>query len=175
MRAATPQPATANADFTGRIVQEQMDSMIADNSAFSGSGTGFYSACQLIKRKEAPLDLQEKVIQTIIWQKQVNLVAVSVIEMLAEKQLIESPIAQKDAQMIAIDSSLLIQVAQKGSSMKAFRALEFAPEPQCLSIYYPDPASWIIKIIAINLYQQEESYDLIKVLESVKEYLDCLG
>ena len=62
MRAAAPQPATANADFNGRIVQEQMDSMIADNSAFSGSGNGLYSACQLIKRKEAPLDLQENVI-----------------------------------------------------------------------------------------------------------------
>lgn len=62
MRAAAPQPATANADFNGRIVQEQMDSMSADNSAFSGSGNDLYSACQLIKRKEAPLDLQENVI-----------------------------------------------------------------------------------------------------------------
>ena len=44
MRAAVPRPATA---------QEQMDSMVADESAFSGSGTGLYSACQLIKRKEA--------------------------------------------------------------------------------------------------------------------------
>lgn len=49
--------------------------------------------------------------------------------------------------------------------MEAFRVLEFAPEPQCLGIYYHDPASWIIKIIAINLDQQDESYDLIKVLE----------
>lgn len=175
MRAAAPQPATANADFTGRIVQEQMESMIADNSAFSGSGTGLYSACQLIKRKEAPFDLQEKVIQTIIWQKQAILGAVSVTEMLAEKRLIESPIAQEDAKMMAVDSSSLTKVAQKGSSMEAFRALEFAPEPQCLGIYYPDPASWIIKIIAINLSQQAESYDFMKVLESVKEYLNCLG
>lgn len=43
MRAVAPQTATANADFTGRMVQAQMDSMIADNSAFSGSGTGSYS------------------------------------------------------------------------------------------------------------------------------------
>lgn len=59
--------------------------------------------------------------------------------------------------------------------MEAFRAVEFAPEPQCLGIYYPDLASWIIKIIAISLNQQEESYDLMKVLESVKDYLDSLG
>ena len=95
--------------------------------------------------------------------------------MLAEKRLIESLIAQKDAQMIAIDSSLLTKVAQIGSLMEAFRALEFAPEPQCQVINYPDPASWIIKIIAINLDQQKELYDLINVLESVTEHLDCLG
>lgn len=148
--------------------------MLADESAFSGSGTGFYSDCQLIERKEAPKDLQEKVIQTIIWQKQVILVAVLVIEMLAEKQLIASPIAQEDARMIAIDNSLLTEVAQKGSLMEAFRALELAPEPQCLGIYYPDPASWIIKIIVINLDQQKESYNLIHLLESVKEHLNFL-
>lgn len=175
LRASAPRPATANADFTGRIVQQQMDSMDADGSALSGSGSGLYSACQLIKRKEAPLDLQEQVIQTIIWQKQVNLVAVSVIEMLVEKRLIESPIAQEDAQLIDIDNSLLTEIAQKGSSIEAFVTLEFAPEPQCLGIYYPNSASWIIKIIAINLHQQEESYDLMKVLRSIKEYLDSLG
>ena len=175
MRAAAPQPATANADFTGRIVQEQLNSMIADNSALSGSGTGLYSACQLIKRKKVPLDLQEKVIQTIIWKKQVILVAVSVIEILAKQRLIESPIVQEDVQMMATDSSLLNKVAQKGSLIEAFRALDFAPEPQYLGIYYPDPASWNIKIIAINLKQQGELYNFINVLESVKEYLNCLG
>lgn len=42
LRVAAPPLATANADFTARIVQEQMDNMLADESAFSGSGTGFY-------------------------------------------------------------------------------------------------------------------------------------
>lgn len=109
LRSSAPRPATANADFTGRIVQEQIDNMDADGSALSGSGSGLYSACQLIKRNEAPLVLQEQVIQTIIWQKQVNLLAISVIEMLAEKRLIERPIAQEDAQMINIDGSLLTE------------------------------------------------------------------
>lgn len=95
--------------------------------------------------------------------------------MLAEKRLIERPIAQEDAQMINIDGSLLTEIAQKGSSIEAFRTLEFAPEPQCLGIYYPDSASWIIKIIAINLHQQEESYDVMEVLRSIKEYPDNLG
>ena len=39
---------------------------------------------------------------------------------------------------------------------------------------YPDPASWIIKIIVINLDQQKESYNLIHLLESVKEHLNFL-
>lgn len=78
------------------------------------------------------MNLQEQVIQTIIWQKQVNLVAVSVIEMLAEKRLIESPIAQEDAQMIDIDGSLLTEIARKGPSIEAFGTLEFPPE--CLGI-----------------------------------------
>lgn len=154
---SAPRTATANADFTGRIVQEQIENMDADASALSGSRSGLYSACQLIKSKEAPLVLQEQVIQTIIWQKQVNLIAISVIEMLSEKRLIESPIAQEDAQKINIDGSLLAEIARKGSSIEAFGTLEFAPEPQCLGIYYPDSASWIIKIIAINLHHQEES------------------
>ena len=54
--------------------------------------------------------------------------------MLAEKRLIESPIAQEDAQMMAINNSLLTKVARKGSLMEAFRVLKFAPEPQCLGI-----------------------------------------
>lgn len=94
--------------------------------------------------------------------------------MLAEKHLIERPIAHEDAQMINIDGSLLTEIAQKGSSIEASRTLEFAPEPQCLGIYYPDSAFWIIKIIAINL-QQEELYDVMEVLRSIKEYLDSLG
>ena len=114
-----PPPVINSTDLRRHHIEQHLQSLV-ETGAGPSSEAGLLTACQFALADDAPGDLQEKAIHTIIWKEHTMMAVVDIIDRLVEKALIVRPIDFETAMKLSIDASVLAEIRKAINRMQLF-------------------------------------------------------
>ena len=159
-----PPPVINSTDLRRHHIEQHLQSLVETGAGLS-SEAGLMTACQFALADNAPSDLQEKVIHTIIWKERTMMAVTDIIDRLVGKALIVRPIDFETAMKLSIDASVLAEICEAMNRMPVFFKL-LMPKPPCLHIFFNDPLQWLQKVLGYSSVTSPRTFGL-------QEALDC--
>lgn len=151
-------------------IQTYLDEL--SDRAFEEPYSGLAFACKTVLNGKGGEVLKGKCVNTIIWQETQKILAKGIIDSLIDNDHIMRPVDFPTAMELNIDKSFMAHLWTQFGTISEFENMQYAnEEADCLPVYYPDAAQWVLRVLEYNNSLSSSAFNLDKVQEAVTDYL----
>ncbi|OJJ42434.1 hypothetical protein ASPZODRAFT_76708 [Penicilliopsis zonata CBS 506.65] len=160
-----------SADMKSAIIKKYI-SDLGPLGAALGYST-LINTCQYALEGRGPPDLKDQVIATIAWQQAQMLRVSELLHHLAGKGLITDIVEKEVAKRALKDrrDEMVLPIAERLFDGNKLDCLCDPPAQGHVGVFYDDPQSWLIAVLAYNRLMHEEEFDLDSVEKEVVAFL----